>query len=231
MNVENKVYDAKSEHKGNDKIKLVTKELVDSTSKDISIAIDGLSSPRILNLLNSLGNSSTNYLEIGSYLGLTTCALLKDNNINVFCVDTWKEDLQPLTPGLILPPNSKEEFIKNIKQHKGDNSITTYECDLFDTNLKDIKNIDLFFYDGPHEKETVEKAIVYYKDCFADECICIFDDANFPNVVMGADRGLEQLEHEVIFMKKLLNTIEDPNQWWNGIYVTVIKKVNNENIS
>ncbi len=219
-----KVYNKKSEIKGNDKIKYVTKELVDSVNKDIVVDIDGLSSQRIVNLLNSLGSISTNYLEIGSYLGLSTCAVLKDNSINVFCVDTWKENLQPLTQELILPPNSKEEFIKNVKQFKGDNSVTAYECDLFNTNLKDIKNIDLFFYDGPQESETIEKAIIYYKDCFADECICIFDDANFSNVVVGAIRGLEQIDHELIFHKKVLNTIEDPSQWWNGIYVTVIKK-------
>ena len=219
-----KVYDKKSVIKGNDKIKYVTKELVDSVNKDIIVEIDGLSSQKIVNLLNSLGSISTNYLEIGSYLGLSTCAVLKDNNINAFCVDTWKEDLQPLTQELILPPNSKEEFIKNVKQFKGNNSVTAYECDLFDTNLKDIKNIDLFFYDGPHESETIEKAIMYYKDCFADECICIFDDANFPNVVIGAMKGLEQIDHELIFHKKVLNTIENPTQWWNGIYVTVIKK-------
>ena len=72
--------------------------------------------------------------------------------------------------------------------------------------------------------KTIEKAKMYYKDCFADECICIFDDANFPNVVIGAMKGLEQIDHELIFHKKVLNTIENPTQWWNGIYVTVIKK-------
>ena len=58
-----KVYDKKSVIKGNDKIKYVTKELVDSVNKDIIVEIDGLSSQKIVNLLNSLGSISTNYLE------------------------------------------------------------------------------------------------------------------------------------------------------------------------
>jgi hypothetical protein len=219
-----KVMKAKSELVISNKIRQVTKELVDSVNKDIIIDIEGLSSQRVGNLLNSLGSVSTNYLEIGSYLGFSTCSVLKDNDINVFCVDTWKENLQPLTQGLTLPDNSKEEFIKNVKIYKGNNPVTAYECDLFDTNLNDIKNIDLFFYDGPHDSNFIEKAVIYYKDCFADECICIFDDANFTDVVIGANKGLEQIDHNVIFERKILNQIEDASQWWNGIYIVVIKK-------
>lgn len=219
-----KVYAKKSNIERNNKVVEVTKRLVDSVNKDVTIDIEGLSSQRIVNLLNSLGSISKNYLEIGSYLGLSASSVLKDNTVNVFCVDTWKENLQPLTQGITLPENSKEKFIENVKRYKENNTVTIYESDMLNVNIEKIKDIDLFFYDGPHDAKSVEQALLYYKDCFADECICIFDDANFSDVVLGADEGLSWLDQDVIFMKKILNEIEDGSQWWNGIYIVVIKK-------
>ena len=219
-----KVYESKSDIKSNEKVKYVVQELVDSVNREVKVDVIGLSSKRNINLLNALGKQSSNYLEIGSYLGLSACAVMHQNNINVHCVDTWTENLQPLTPGMSIPPNSKEQFINNVKKYKGDNSVIAYESDMFSVNTEKIKDIDLFFYDGPHDTETIEKAVLYYKDCFADECICVFDDANFMEVTIGADKGLEQIDHEVIFMKKVLNQIENQSQWWNGIYIVIIKK-------
>ena len=70
----------------------------------------------------------------------------------------------------------------------------------------------------------MRKAILYYSKAFADTCICIFDDANWDGVVQGADEGITQAGLKLLYEKKILNAEEDPNNWWNGLYIVVVKK-------
>ena len=87
-----------------------------------------------------------------------------------------------------------------------------------------IKDIDLFFYDGDHAKDKTAAAVRYFSSCFADTAILIFDDANWEGIVQGAIEGLEQTDLEVIYEKKLLNEVESKQDWWNGLYIVVVKR-------
>ena len=51
----------------------------------------------------------------------------------------------------------------------------------------------------------------------------IFDDANFEGVVYGAQKGIEDAGLQIVFEKIIMNELEDPTQWWNGLYITVVK--------
>ena len=82
-------------------------------------------------------------------------------------------------------------------------------CDLFEVNTDSIKDVDLFFYDGPHDLQTTRAALIYYSKTFADTCICIFDDANWEGVVHGANEGIQQAGLKVLYNKKILNDVED----------------------
>jgi hypothetical protein len=206
------------------KITLITKELVTSVQKNIDVTIPGLTAQRVLNLINALAKESNHYLEVGSFHGATACSALLNNNIKVTCIDNWQSAMQPHRDDLQLPENSKEEFIKNIKNFKGENSITIFDCDMFNANIDNINDIDLFFYDGDHEQNITSDAVVYFSKAFADTCICIFDDANFEGVVQGADEGIAQAGLKLLYEKKILNDIEDLSQWWNGLYITVVSK-------
>ena len=227
-----KVYDKKSGVEYNPKITLVTKELVDSVDKDVEVDIPGLTSQRVLNLINALAKESTHYFEVGSFHGATACAALLNNNIKISCVDNWQNTIQPMREDIKLPETSKDEFVKNIKKFKRLNSerglfikfITVFDCDLFNANIDEIKDIDLFFYDGPHDTESTRKAMLYYSKAFADTCICIFDDANWDGVVQGADEGITQAGLKLLYEKKILNAEEDSRGWWNGLYIVVVQK-------
>ena len=220
-----KVYDIKSGKQSHPKVRLVTKELVDSVDKDVIINVEGFTSPRVLDLINALAKHSKHYLEIGSFLGATASSALFNNKIKVTCVDNWKEQIQPQRKELTLPKNSKEEFIKNIKLIKGSNQVTIFDSDMFDVNVTEIQNVDLFLYDAP--LELLENAIQYYKNSFAESVICIFDDANIDGVVQGADRAIETAGLKNIYNKVLLNDLEDLTGWWNGIYIMVVNHVRN----
>ena len=234
-----KVYESKSGEFVHSKARLVTSELVDSVNKNVNINVPGLTSQRVLNFINALSKKSNHYLEVGSFHGATASAALLDNKIKVSCVDNWQIQQQPQRDDLELPSNSKEEFIKNIKSVKGNNDVIVFDCDLFEVNTDSIKDVDIFFYDGPHDLQTTRDALIYYSKTFADTCICIFDDANWEGVVQGANEGIKSISNwrfppsdvklqkaglKVLYDKKMLNDVEDKQNWWNGLYIVVVGK-------
>ena len=64
----------------------------------------------------------------------------------------------------------------------------------------------------------------YFADTFAEECVLIFDDANWDGVVDGAVAGIQKSGLTIQYEKKMLNGVEDERMWWNGLYIIVVKK-------
>ena len=175
-------------------------------------------------LINKLAKNSTRYLEVGSALGATACAALKDNNLEVICIDTWQDTYQPANDIFEMPPNNKGDFITNVKRFKGDNKVIVYESDLFAVNLDEIDPVDFFFYDGPHDPNTTAKAIKYFSKILANEAFILVDDANWEGVVDGTDAGIKAAGLDVVYSKVILNNQEDLTAWWNGFYLLVVRK-------
>jgi len=209
----------------NPKVAVVAKELVDSVNSSIEIDIPGLTSTRVQSLINSLAKSSAGYLEIGSYQGATAAAALKGNNLHAYFVDTWQEAPQAVKEGWDTPStNSLEEFKNNIAPYKGHNKVFISNSDMFKVNVKNISDIDLFFYDGPHDLESTKNAVKYYSPVFAKHSILIFDDANWTEVVQGAYKGIIESGLKILYSKKVLNALESDTEWWNGLYIVVVEK-------
>jgi len=190
----------------------------------INIDVPGLTSWKMESLINKLAKNSTRYLEVGSALGATACAALKDNNLEVICIDTWQDTYQPANDIFEMPPNNKEDFITNVKRFKGDNKVIVYESDLFAVNLDEIDPVDFFFYDGPHDPNTTAKAIKYFSKILANEAFILVDDANWEGVVDGTDAGIKAAGLDVVYSKVILNNQEDLTAWWNGFYLLVVRK-------
>lgn len=187
-------------------------------------SISGLTSPKVQKFLNTICKDKNSYLEIGSYLGATAVAALDGNQLAAYFVDNWKDQVQAFRDDIELPKNNKEEFIKNVKSFKGENTIKIFDCDMFNTDLSEIDPIEVFFYDADHDPEITSKAIQYFSNVFADEVIVIIDDANFDGVVQGARNGINNTRFVSIFERIILNDIEDENAWWNGLYILILKK-------
>jgi predicted O-methyltransferase YrrM len=200
--------------------------LIDSAMNEPVITVPGLTSPRLQNLIKLLCTGHKTYLEVGSALGSTMAAALSANCLeNAYAVDLWKETTQPMRDDLPpLPDVSKQAFIDNVRPLKGNTKIDIFEGDMLTVNKSTINPVEVFFYDGPHDPENTAKAVMYYADVLADEAIIIFDDANFDGVVAGAEQGILAAELELIYNKILLNSVESTDQWWNGVYVTVVRK-------
>lgn len=201
----------------------VAEILVTSVNSDFKIEVPGLSSSRIDKLLNELGKISTGYLEIGCLGGRTFSSTIAGNKLHAYAVDNWKEGVAAENESIDITV-TKEDFVQSIRPYKGENTVKVFNCDFIDVDKTSIKNIDLFLYDGDHSFESTKLAVEYFADTFAEECILIFDDANWEGVVAGAEAGIEKAGLSVIYEKKMLNSIEDENMWWNGLYIVVVKK-------
>ena len=186
-------------------------------------AIAGLTSERVRKLLYSFAKISTNYLEIGCYHGATATSVLDADIKSAYFVDHWNEDVQPAN-GNVIPLNDKQEFIANVKKHKKSTTVKLFTCDLFETDTTEITDIDLFFYDGPHDAISTCRAVDYYSKCFSHEAILVFDDANFNGVVDGAKQGIINAKLNIQYEKILLNSLESKDEWWNGLYIVIIRR-------
>jgi len=211
------VYKAKSNEQSHPLVLAVTKELVDSVTYDLDYKVLGLTSTRVQRLLHGISKHCSNYLEIGSALGSTAVAIA--DNCKLHCVDNWSQDIQPAEAGFELPNNTKQAFLKNVKRE-----VTIFDQDMLSVDVSKLKDIDMFFYDGPHTIEATRDAVKHYSSCFADHCVLVFDDANWDHVVIGADEGVTQAGLVPIYSKKILNKVEDTNMWWNGVYIMVVKR-------
>lgn len=215
-----KVYEKKSNKQQHPFVIAIANELVDSVSYGNTLEIPGLTSKRVQNLLFGISSHVKSYLEIGSAMG-ATLAPVGFNDIEVHAVDNWKGDIQPENESFFLPVNTMTEFekhtahIKNKHVHRGD---------FLQVDVSNIKNIDMMFYDGPHDEKSTRDAVLYYKDCLSDVSILIFDDANWTGVVAGAEAGITDAGMNVLYSKLILNETENPNMWWNGLYILVVSK-------
>jgi hypothetical protein len=217
-----KIVKAKYGDKINPRVKVVTQGLVDSVDTDLDIHIEGLTSPRVQSLLNYIGKNSKTYLEVGTYLGATAAGALSGNNLKAYLVDDWKNNIQPAEADITLPENNKDDFLINIEPYKKNNDVVVLDSDIFEVDISDIKNVDFFFYDGPHDHALVSKAVQYYAPCFSPGAILVFDDANWNDTYTGADEGIKKAGLETVYRKKIINKIESGKEWWNGLYIVVL---------
>lgn len=221
-----KVYEARTDLDYSDLVKHTVSAIHKSGVPKVYNNIPGLTSPRVQTLLNYLAQGCDTYMEIGSAMGSTLCAVMKDNPITVFAVDNWQQNIQDEKQELNLPNNNLDTFMENVKEHKGQSIVNVIDDDMFNVDTALLTNkIKMWFYDGPHDQETTKRAVEYYWNTFAQETILVFDDANWEGVVYGAKEGIESSGGQILYEKLLLNDTEDKTQWWNGVYVLVVRKI------
>lgn len=219
-----KIYKAKSNLDHSDLVKHTVDAIARSGIPTINLNIPGLTSPRVQTLLNLLAQGVDTYLEVGSYLGATLCAVMKDNPITAVVIDQWQEQIQS-QDRTVVAPNDIKEFFKNVEQHKGNSIVNVINADLFTVDVTPMLNsMKLFFYDGPHDEASVQRAVKHYWPALANEAILVFDDANWRGVVDGARAGINDCGGVAVYEKMLLNSTENKNEWWNGLYIVIVRK-------
>jgi predicted O-methyltransferase YrrM len=220
-----KIYEKKSDIKHSELVQHTVAAIAKSGIPTVRIDVKGLTSPRVQTLLNTLARGVSTYMEIGAAMGATFCAVLKDNPLRAVAIDSWQQNIQPANRATLLPTNRVETFIENVKKYKGDSTVDVINGDLFKVDVEPFTNsIQMLFYDGPHDLESTRKAVEHYYSVLTNEAIIVFDDANWEGVVAGAREGLNAVGAHVVYEKLILNSEENANEWWNGLYVMVIRK-------
>lgn len=186
---------------------------------DSVLSIDGMSSSKVRHLLNNLCSlPSTSYLEIGVWKGSTLVSALFGNSSTIsysVAVDNWSELGGP-----------KMAFMQNLARLLPKKSIHFYDQDCFSINKAIFKYpVTTYFYDGEHDHNSQYKAFMYFNDIFADVFIALVDDWNWESVHTGTRKAFNELGYQILFEQELPSyCINDKDNWWNGLYVGVIRK-------
>ncbi|MFM6728593.1 MAG: class I SAM-dependent methyltransferase, partial [Dolichospermum sp.] len=101
--------------------------------------------------ISSQLSNYSNIVEIGSYLGASTCFLsagCSRKGGRVYAVDTWEN--QAMSEGL---RDTYQEFLQNTKDYK--NNITSIRSLSVDAAQNFSQPVDLLFVDGDHSYEGV----------------------------------------------------------------------------
>ena len=88
-----------------------------------------------------------------------------------------------------------------------------------------IQDVNVYFYDGEHEEIDQYQAITHYYDSLCDEFIYIVDDTNYPPVLRGTFRAIQEKDLKIKWHRTLFATHNgDYSNYWNGMYVAVLSK-------
>ncbi len=184
------------------------------------LAIDGMSSHKVRHLLNNLCSlPGANYLEIGCWKGSTWVSALFGNDesiTNAIAIDNWSEFGGP-----------QREFLENCKSYLSKNKKQYYSADAFKININKLSQdpINVYFYDGHHSTLSQELALTYYDKILDDVFIFVVDDWNWDPVRAGTFEALRKLDYEILYSAELPARFNgDREQWWNGIYIAVLRK-------
>jgi glycosyltransferase involved in cell wall biosynthesis len=151
--------------------------------------IDGYMSLSELNWLHQKAKEVDTFLELGSWKGRSSHALLSANKSKIICVDTWQGSMDPgdATNSLAKKEDIFELFKKNtegfnnlvINRKKGIEAAKDYED----------KSIDCIFIDAGHTYEEVKEDIAAWLPK-AKKMICGHDYVNvWPGVIKAVNEA------------------------------------------
>ena len=199
-------------------IRLASME-ISRVSADI-LQLDGMSSHKVRHLLNNLGSFHTGvrYLEVGSWKGASLASALWGNEntmTSALAIDNFSQF-----------GGSKTLFDQTVTDYVAFHNVRLYDGNAFDFDSSKNKNdrdINLYFYDGPHDEIDHYNALAYFNHMMAEVFIVVIDDWNFKAVRSGTQRALRN--YEVIYKQILPSEYNgDVLNWWNGLFVAVLRR-------
>ncbi|HBA73030.1 MAG TPA: hypothetical protein DCZ63_12840 [Geobacter sp.] len=159
--------------------------------------------------LFDLSKKSKFILEIGSYIGASTCcfgAALKMSSCGkVYCIDTWNNDA--MTEG---NRDTWQEFQNNTASFKDQIvPVRGFSTAVVDKVAVCVKSLDLLFIDGDHSYDGVKADWKAYKHFLRPGSIVVFHDSGWAE---GVKRVIEEDVMPLISSYDYL-----PNMWWGVI--------------
>ena len=194
------------------------------------LKMDGLSGRKYRSLINSLINKVKNpsYLEIGSWLGSTSCSAAFKNNLTITCIDNWSQVFFEKEF-----PDPEKVFKENIKKCLSkDSKYNFINNDFRKIDFSSIGEHNIYLFDGPHHYEDHFDGIVLAQPALTEKFILIIDDWNWDQVRKGTISALKHLKMDIISKLEIRTTQDGSNalmmgqnsDWHQGYCFFVIQK-------
>ena len=226
------VVSAKTKNKFVTAVNTAFEKSMDNQSKcsDFTLNIEGLTSNKVKHFLNNLGEAKdVRYLEVGTWHGATFCSAIEGNNIQALCIDSWHtnhiEPMRNVEGWESKEGNPLKIFQSNLMQVKGVNKVLGYNEPVESLDLTKIPHTsNIVFYDGDHTYEQTKNFLDRYYDKFEETMVLVVDDWNWTQIQEATNKHIEEKEYKVLYTKEIKTTGEDPNDYWNGLGVFVLRK-------
>ena len=180
---------------------------------DKALSMEGMSSRKVRNFLNKLLSiPNASYLEIGVWKGSTFYSALYGNSPKyALAIDNFSQFA------------GNESIFRNNMSDVG-TAFDFLNCDSFNTP-KIEQTFNIYFYDGDHSFMSQKLALTHYYDMLGDEFVYICDDWNFQEAKDGTLAGIQEKNLQIVQQWELpANHNGDQTNWWNGLWVSVLKK-------
>lgn len=184
------------------------------------LANQGTSGLKVKCLLNNLCTlPDASYLEVGHWEGSTLLAALACNQLSIkYAVGINQGSQLGENEGAFI--GHIQSILPNERFYLSDE-----DCFLLDKELAFPVPINIYFYDGDHSFASQELAFTFFNDIFEDVFIVVIDDWNSDIVRTGTKSAFAKLQYKVLFERASYTKPKgDPEGWWKGIYIAVIKK-------
>ena len=201
-----------------------------SKCSDITLGIEGLTSHKVKHFLNNLCSvKDVRYLEVGTWHGATFCSAIEGNAIQALCIDSWHtNDIEPMREvegWETKEGNPLKIFQENLMKVKGSNKVLGFNEPVESLDLTKIPHTsNIIFYDGDHTYEQTKNFFDRYYDKFEETMILIVDDWNWDQIQSATNDHIEEKDYKILYKKEIQTTGEDPNDYWNGLGVFVLRK-------
>ena len=177
------------------------------------LALHGMSSPKVRHFLSNL--NAKRYLEVGVWTGSTFISACWGHDIEATAVDDFSQFNET--------GNAEQCFLANCR------AFLHHPIRLINRSILQCQElpdgVDTFFYDGGHTRQETYDAIRHAAPHLAEEAVVIVDDSNIEGVVNAAQDAIYSSGLRVVRDWGLPAANNgDTAQWWNGLYVAVVRK-------
>jgi precorrin-6B methylase 2 len=187
------------------------------------LAMDGMTGKKTRHLYNNLLDmSGARYLEIGIWLGSSTCSAVYKNNVTyAYAIDNWSEYGGP-----------KQQFQDNLERFGCTDKVKFIEHDFMKLDVSTFPKFNIYLFDGGHEYEDHVMALWHMMDCLEDVFLFIVDDWNWRNVRAATKFAIEQCDLTILHGLEIRMTTDDTDtpshiakeEFWNGVCVLLLQK-------
>jgi hypothetical protein len=202
------------------------------------LSLEGMTGIKTRHLYNNLleVDSPMNYLEIGVWRGSSfISSMYKNLNVTGIAMD----DFNPNYGG----PNSGEDnyrlFLENTSKILSNGEKHEVKVkEFYDLDVAELPKVDIYLYDGDHIDHYQYNAFKKMFPCFSDICVVVIDDWNATGVQVGTNKAKIEMGGEIPFEivhERIVEYTKDGShtpidiaqrEYWNGIYVAVLRKTN-----